>query len=99
MGRGRMFANDPQPSIWQSVLKLVGHLLAAAAIFVVFFVIVWLVSFALYGLNNIHPFPPEIFSMITRVEVYVTYADWLLCIIVLLAGAWRFCVDIWRGET
>ena len=99
MGKGRIFGDEPPRSFWRSVLKLIGHLVAAAVIFVAFFLLVWLVSWILLGLNSVHPFPTEIFSMITRVEVWLTYADWGLCIVVLLAGTWRFVSEIWRGES
>lgn len=99
MGRRRLFGRESPRSFWRSVLKLIGHLIAAAVIFVVFFVIVWLVSWILSGLDSVHHFPPEIFGMITRVEVWLTYADWGLCIVVLATGTWRFIWEIVRGDS
>ena len=78
------------------MFKLIGHLIAAAVIFVVFFVIAWLVSWAFYKLNEIHPFPVPIFQAVSTIEVWLTYADWGVCIIVLLMGTWRFVTDIAR---
>lgn len=97
MRNGNLFARKPRP-FWRSALKLTGHLVAAGAIFIVFFAIVWLVSCALTWLDSIHHFPPEIFVMITKVEVWLTYADWGLCIVVLATGTWRFITDIVRGD-
>lgn len=94
MGRG--IFRDNRESIWYAVWKLVGHLLAASVIFVAFFLLVWLVSYALSYLQAVHPFPTDIFNLITTGEVWLTYADWGLCIVVLFSGAMTFVRDLWR---
>lgn len=85
-GRRRTFA--------ESVVGLVFHLLGAGVIFASFFTIAWSVSWFLHWLHAIHPFPAEIFLLVTRVEVWFIYADATLCAIVLIAGAFRFCREV-----
>ncbi|GAA0260390.1 hypothetical protein GCM10009126_27280 [Rhodanobacter caeni] len=80
------------------MLKLIGHLIAAALIFIVFFAIAWIVSWLLYRLNEIHAFPAPIFQALSGIEVWLTYADWGVCIIVLVMGTWRFVNEIVRGN-
>jgi hypothetical protein len=86
-------------SFAESVVGLVSHLLGAAVIFVAFFTIAWCVSWLLHKLHGVHPFPDEIFRLVTRVEVWAIYADAVLCAIVSLAGAARFCVEILEART
>lgn len=81
---------------WTSVLSLLGHLAGTAVIFVTFFTIGWIVSFLLYYLHGVHPFPEEILNVITKIELVVVYADALLCGIVLIAGMLRFFKEFWR---
>ena len=81
-------------SFAESVVGLVFHLVGAAVIFVAFFAIAWVVSLSLHWLHGIHPFPDEIFWLVSRVEVWAIYADAVLCAIVLLAGSGRFCREV-----
>lgn len=78
----------------ESVVGLIAHLCGTAIIFVTFFTIGWAVSYLLHWLHSIHPFPDEIFRIITKIEVVVIYADGLLCGVVLMAGALRFCKEL-----
>lgn len=81
----------------RSLISLLGHLVGTGVIFIGLFSIGWIISFLLYGLNKIHPFPDEILNLITKIELYLVYVDTFLCAIVLLAGMLRFCKDIiWR---
>ena len=81
-------------SFIESVVGLVFHLVGAAVIFVSFFTVAWCVSWLLHRLHSVHPFPDEIFWLVTRVEVWAIYADATLCAIVLLAGSLRFCIEV-----
>lgn len=79
---------------WSSVVGLVGHLIASAIIFTALFSLGWLVSIALHALHAIHPFPADMFEFVTRMEVYLVYADAALSSTILLTGMWRFCRDV-----
>ena len=81
----------PRPGYWWSVLSLIGHLVGTAVIFIALFTLGWLVSVVLHALHRYHPFPDEIFRFVTRIELYVVYADSALSGIVLIAGMVRFC--------
>lgn len=88
----------PRVGYWRSVLSLVGHLLGTAFIFTALFTIGWLVSVALHALHRYHPFPEEIFSFVSKIELYLVYADSVLSGIVLLAGMVRFCRQLIEVE-
>jgi hypothetical protein len=62
------------------------------------FTIGWLVSVALHALHRYHPFPEEIFSFVSKIELYLVYADSVLSGIVLLAGMVRFCRQLIEVE-
>ena len=81
-------------SFAESIVGLVFHLIGAAIIFGSFFTIAWAVSVFLRWLHKIHPFPDDIFWLVSRVEVWAIYADAALCAIVLLAGSVRFCFEV-----
>lgn len=83
---------------WWSVMTLVGHLLGTAVIFTALFSIGWLVSVALHALHRYHPFPDEIFKFVTKIELYLVYADSVVSGIVLIAGMVRFCKQVVEVE-
>jgi hypothetical protein len=75
-----------------------GHLLGTAVIFTALFSIGWLVSVVLHALHRYHPFPDEIFRFVTKIELYLVYADAVLSGIVLIAGMIRFCKQLVEVE-
>lgn len=79
---------------WRSILLLLGHLLATAAVFVALFTLGWLVSCAFNYLNSIHKFPSTILILLTHLEVGLVYIDAGLSGAVLLAGIFRFIRDV-----
>lgn len=83
---------------WWSVMSLVGHLVGTAAIFTALFSIGWLVSVVLHALHRYHPFPDEIFKFVSKIELYLVYADTVLCAVVLIAGMMRFCKQVVEVE-
>lgn len=76
------------------MLSLIGHLIGTAVIFTALFTIGWLVSVTLHALHRYHPFPEEIFRFVTKIELYLVYADSVVSGIVLLAGMVRFCKQL-----
>jgi hypothetical protein len=80
-----------------SVVSLIGHLLGTAVIFVSFFAIGWGASYLLYFLHRVHPFPDEILFFITKFELYLVYADSVLCTFMILGGAYRFATEFIEG--
>ncbi len=81
-------------SFAESVVSLIGHLLGTAVIFVSFFGIAWGVGYLLHFLDAAHKFPEETYRFISKLELWVIYADALLCTVVLIAGAIRFVRDL-----
>jgi len=92
----RLDFSDRNQTFAGSVLKLVGHLMAAGVVFVSFFTIVWSISGIVSWLNSVHKLPDEILEFMTRFEVWFMYADSVLCILVLLVGVGRFVADLGR---
>lgn len=89
---------DNRKTFWELVFGLIGHLLGTGAIFVAFLLIAWAISLLFAGLEIVHKFPPEIAEIFTKIEVWLIYADLILCTIVFLAGAWRFCIELAQGR-
>lgn len=87
---GSCWGDERREPYWKLLLKLIGHLIGTALIFVTFFTIAWLLSALVGYLHGIHALPDAIFSLVSRIEVGIVYADAALCGIVLLACAWRF---------
>jgi O-antigen/teichoic acid export membrane protein len=88
----------PRAGYWWSVVFLMGHLLGAAAIFTSLFTLSWLVSVVLHTLHRYHPFPDDMFQFVTQIELYLIYADSVLCGGVLLLGTARFCKQVMEVE-
>lgn len=81
--------SPPKKRYIDFLLALIGHLLGTAVIFVSFFIICWAVSWLLHFVHSVHPFPNEIFVVITKFELGVVYTDMFLCAFLLLGGAFR----------
>lgn len=90
------FSSRPGKSFFGAVLLLIGHLIAAGAVFMAFFLIVWTIAAMVSRLSAEHQLPEEILKFMTQFEVYVMYADSVLCTIVLVAGIFSFVSDIRR---
>jgi len=97
MGRHIGWRGPTRYGYWYSVSRLIGHLFGTVVIFGTFFTFGWLLSVLLHYLDTLHKFPPEILAIITRIEVGLIYADALLCVIMLMAGTFRFCRDLVEG--
>ena len=93
-GRLFRFRGNMPTSFWGSLLKLIGHLIGTAVIFVVFLLLTWTISYSVSGLDGVHKFPVNVMTIITKVELGLTYIDIGLCSIVLILGTVRFCFDL-----
>jgi len=98
MGRSVRFRSSAPSNFWGSLLKLVGHLAGTALIFVVFILLVWVVSYAVSGLDGFHKFPQNVLDIITHVEIWLIYVDVALCSVVLILGTIRFGMEIWENR-
>jgi hypothetical protein len=78
---------------WRSILLLIGHLASTALVFSAILSFGWGASFVFGYLNSVRNFPPEIFTLFTRLEIGLFYIDTLASGIVLLAGVVRFVRD------
>jgi len=87
---GSCWNDEKHEPYWKSLLKLIGHLIGTAIIFVTFLTISWSLSALVGYLHGIHALPDAIFGLISRIEVGIVYVDAALCGIVLLACTWRF---------
>jgi len=83
-----------EKSLWRSTLLLIGHVTATAVVFVAVIALGWLVSFLISYLDSQHKFPSELFSLVTKLEVWVVYIDIGVSAVVLIAGLWRFVWDV-----
>ena len=78
---------------WRSILLLVAHLAGTAIVFSAILVFGWSVSFLLNYLNSIRNFPPEVFTLVTRLEIGLLYVDTVLSGVILLLCTFRFVRD------
>lgn len=82
------------PSFLQSVLKLVGHAIGGAVLFISLAALAWGLGWAVSKLNVINPFSEQVLSLLHGVELALLYLDIALSGIVLLVGAFRFVKEI-----
>jgi len=82
------------PTFGQSVIKLIGHAIGSAVLFVSLAALAWLIGWAISALNLIHPFSPAVLDLLSGVELIILYLDFGLSGIVLLVGAYRFVREI-----
>lgn len=92
------FLQKSSNSYVATINDLIGHLLGTAIVFVSFFAIVWLASFALNFLNSIYPFPARILKFIETSELYLIYGDSLVCALALLLTACNFILSMVGGK-
>ena len=78
----------------QCVLNLIGHLVGSSILFVSFIALGWFISVFYFWLNGVHPFPDNVSIFITKCELYLVYADAVLCGTVILVGACRFIKEL-----
>ena len=76
------------------ILLLIGHLAGTALVSLAFITLVWGVTYFLSFLHSLHPFPNDLYNIVTKMELGGLYADALITTMVLLAGIWRFLKDI-----
>ena len=77
-----------------TIVSLIGHLVGTGVIFMSFSLVVWCLAYFVHFLHTIHPFADETLAVIGKIELYSIYIDILLCGVVFIAGAIRFCKDI-----
>ena len=94
MNLGPLYAPRRSQSFWESVLKLLGHVLGGAMLFVGLAAISWALGWGVHFLNQVHPFNPVVLNILHGVEVAILYLDIALSVIVLLVGAARFIREI-----
>ena len=76
------------------MVKLVGHLAGTCLIFLVFLLLTWVIVYAVNLLDAFQKFPADVMHIITKVELWLLYADIGLCSIVLVLGTVRFCMEL-----
>lgn len=59
----------------RSLRLLIAHVAFDAVVFVAIFTACWLVSLCLTFLNTIHRFPPRVYTLAGRLEIWLFYLD------------------------
>lgn len=91
--RGPVFAQH-QPTFGESVVKLLGHAVGGALLFITLAAVAWGVGFGVNTMHSLHPFSSSVLTVLHGVEVGLLYLDMVLSGIVLLVGAFRFVKEI-----
>jgi hypothetical protein len=81
----------------QSVLNLIGHLIGSAILFISVFIIAWILSYVIHWFDSIHKLPEKTSTYIAQLEHWLVVGDSVLCLIVMIVGAYRFMRDL--GDT
>lgn len=93
MNLGPLYPHE-RPSFGDSVIKLLGHVIGGAALFVGLAAVSWGLGWGVDTLNKVHPFNPSVLTLLHGVEVAILYLDIGLSGIVLLVGAFRFIREL-----
>jgi hypothetical protein len=80
----------------RSVVKLLTHLLGTAVMFGAILLLAWGLAYFVSYLNAKHPFPPAIYSLVTKIEVGLVYIDVIISGVVFVFGAGRFIREAWE---
>jgi uncharacterized membrane protein YidH (DUF202 family) len=83
-----------RPTFAQSVMKLLGHVVGGAVLFIGLAAVAWLVGIAIAKMDATHRFDPAVLQVLHGVEVALLFLDVILTGIVLLTGAVRFIREI-----
>ena len=91
---GRPLFGEKEPSFGEAILKLIGHAIGGAGLFVSLAALAWGLGWAVAQLHRIHPFSDSVLRLLHGAEVGILYLDIALSAIVLLVGAYRFVREI-----
>jgi len=83
-----------RPEFWASVLKLIGHAIGGAILFMSLAALAWSIGWSVDRLNEAHPFSGSVLNVLHGVELALLYLDIALSGIVLFVGAFRFVREI-----
>lgn len=97
MGRWRNDSYFGKPTYWSHVGRLIGHLCAAAIVFVALICFGWLVWVLFSFLQSIHPFPGEVEWLLKKAELAVVYLDVAITLLFIGLGVLRFARDLLDG--
>ena len=93
MGWGTTYGRH-RVGYWQSIIKLLAHLLGTAIMFVAILLVSWGLSYLVHKLHLAHPFPDGIYDFVTKIELWLVYIDVIISGIVLVFGAWKFLMEM-----
>lgn len=82
------------PAFADSVIKLIGHAIGGAALFLSLAALSWGLGAMIEVMNRTHPFSASVLNLLHGVEIGLLYLDIALSSIVLLLGAYRFVKEI-----
>jgi hypothetical protein len=81
----------------QSFRLLIAHVVGTAAVFVTLITVGWLVSLCLEYLNTIHRFPPQVYTLAGRLEIWLFYLDSMLSGFSFVVGFVDFTLYLLEG--
>ena len=85
---------NKRPAFSESVVKLIGHAIGGAALFLSLAALSWGVGLVVSAMHKVHPFDATVLQVLHGVEIGLLYIDVALSSIVLLLGAFRFVKEI-----
>jgi hypothetical protein len=82
----------------QSFRLLIAHVAATAVVFVTLITAEWLVSLCLEYLNTTHRFPPQVYTLAGRLEIWLFYLDCVLGGFLFAAGFVDFTLYLFEDK-
>jgi hypothetical protein len=81
-------------TFWTSIIKLLGHVVGSATVFVFLITVEWVLSWFLGALNAIRPLDPDTSVFALHFGRVLLYGDVVLSGVVFIIGFVRFIRDL-----
>ena len=74
------------------------HITLHATVFVTLFTVCWLVSSCLDYLNGVHKFPPRVYTLAGRLEIWLFYLDCMVSGFMLTFTCFKFVIHVLEDD-
>ena len=75
-----------------------GYAIFDAIVFVTIFTVCWLVSLCFDSLNTVHRFPPRVYTLVARLEIWLFYLDCVLSGFMVFFSCIKFVIHVLEND-